>query len=200
MKKIMFLLGLVLFFIETFSQESEIKFIREQYSKAQENIGYQRDSLIPLDNIKITLNQNMPAIGQQTFDYNFFFTLEYSEEVDGEYFHQLYFATKSYNIAASYFSYEEFLFNEKEELIFYFLKYRSGYEPEFNREIRCYFNNNKLIKITVKEAPFENDDESELVFKQVYESTSKVPDNFKEDYDNLFSTLENIKDIYHKFK
>jgi len=200
MKKIIFLFLIIsIFFQISFSQEAEIKKIRELYKTAQENIGYQRDSLIPFDNLKITLNQNMPAIGQQTFDYEFYFSLEYSEETEGEYFHQLYFATKSYNIAASYFSYEEFLFNDKGELVFYFIKYSSGYEPEFNREVRCYFQNEKLIKINVKEAPLNYDDENPI-FNQIYENSNVVPDYFKEDYSYILSTAEEIKNIYNKFK
>lgn len=177
-----------------FSQTKEIKQIKELYYSVQENIEQQRNEEIPQDNLQIILNQNMAAIGPQTVSYNFYFTLKFDEEETYEYYHTLNFVTRSYNIAASVYYYEEFLYNDKGELIFYFLKQ----ESEYSFEIRCYYSNNELINITIKDLKEDGNYQNSADYIQTYESTNKIPENHEEDCKFIKLKAENILEIYKK--
>lgn len=197
MKKI--LLFIVLFSLLSsvmYSQKSDIQFIRESYNEAQEKIKHQKNDDIPQDNMKISVNQNMPAIGPQTIDYVFYFDLIFDEEKT-EYIHSLNFATRQYNVAASVFSYEEFLYNADGELIFYFLKEENAYD-EKTFELRLYYKDENLIKVLAKELKEGGNPDNPADYEVSLLSKNEVPSYF-EDYKNGVIPLgKTIKSIYEK--
>ena len=174
-----------------FSQNEDIQDIREIYYLIQEKIEHQNNGDIPEDNLQIVLNQNMPAIGPQTIDYNFYFTLDFDDGI-GEYVHTLDFVTRSYNIAASLYVYEEFLYNGVGDLVFYYMKYESA----ACKEIRFYFSNNELIKATVKELNVDGNCEEFEDFTISYQSKNEFPEFYIEEFTDIQEKSQHIKDIY----
>ncbi|MBN2892460.1 MAG: hypothetical protein JXL97_11380 [Bacteroidales bacterium] len=179
------------------AQNSDIQFIRDSYNSAQENINYQLNEEIPQDNMKITVNQNIAAIGPQTIEYTYYFDYVFLDEPTYEYTHKLYFATRSYNVAASLFSYEEFLYNENGELIFYFLRENSAYS-ELDFEIRLYYKQNQLIKVIAKELKEAGDPENSDDYVKTFEAKNDVPEYFEDRINTIINLGKSIKDIYLK--
>ncbi len=192
MRRFLFLVVLFLQFFYTYSQNNDIDFIRDLYNQTQKKINSQKDSLVPQDNMRIVLNRNMPAIGPQKISYKFYFTLCLNESDSVYYYHKLDFVKCSYNFAASAFYYEEFLFDNRANLVFYFLRYKS----QITREYRCYFKDNKLIKITVKKLKENGNAENFNDYQQVFESTNKIPEYFRNDYAKINSKADDVLKIF----
>lgn len=172
MKRFCFFLALMLSAFAANSQVELIENIKQNYYYVQKVIKAQITEDIPENNAKIVINQLMPAIGSQTIEYNFYFSLiELDDEVSFD--HNLNFATRKYNVAQSMFVYEEFLFDENGDLIFYFQSEQS----EICKQIRCYFNKNKLIKVIYKEAEL-NDEYECSKYKVILESKNKLPEDY----------------------
>ncbi len=174
------------------AQEQDITKIKQLYNDAQENIAYQKNGDIPEDNIHLVINQNMPALGPQTYDYNFYFTLDYSEEEPGEYFHTLCFVNRSFNFAQSAFYYEEFLYDKNGDLVFYFLRMKAA----FCFELRCYFKDENLIKILIKEVNSDGDCENSNDYVITHQSVNEVPYNYEEYVNSIKPASEKIKNIF----
>ncbi|MCP4137014.1 MAG: hypothetical protein GY754_38960 [bacterium] len=103
---------------------------------------------------EIKLNTMMPAIGLQTTTIRFiYFSMQADAEKDPYMLKRtLAKVIVEYNISASMKYHIEYLYNEKGRLIFYFYKVTGGE----NREERCYFFKNRLIKIKVN--PLKNEE------------------------------------------
>ena len=175
------------------AQTNDIKHIREKYSAIQKQIVAQKNNDIPENNTHIIIKQNMPAIGEQQIDYNFYFELEDYNGSDDKIpeHHNLLFATRKYNVAASSETYEEFLYDESGNLIFYFQKVRE----EKCSQLRCYFKDNKLIKVIYKEAAVIDDKcPSASKYKVILQSKNKLPEDFGMEY--LRSVSKKIKTIF----
>lgn len=197
--KYLLLIFLSFFSFKVFCQNDEIQIIRERYNNYKSEIKAQNEGTVPEDNFKIKLCENMPAIGPKVIKYEYYFSLEFDEKKQ-EYFHQMNFVSRFYSVLSIYFSYEEFLFDNNNKLIFYYKKYQNEIDTPVNREIFCYFKNEELLKIIVNNAEFNYNPEIESVYTQVYESNTTIPDYFEEDYNQILKKIENIKDIYNKFK
>lgn len=191
MKRIEIILVFILIVVFANSQNSEIVNIKQQYYNVHQEITAQQNQDVPENNAKIIVNQTMPAIGPQTIEYNFYFQLKDLED-DVSFEHDLLFVTRTYNIAASYFFYEEFLYDLSGKLIFYY----SSVHDTICKQLRCYFKDDVLIKVIYKQADFvdfecpENDD-----FNVVLESKDKLPEDYT--LETIQGTGYDMKTIYN---
>ena len=122
------------------AQESTIKKIKELYYQVNED-NYQTHTA--------EMNTMRAAIGLQTTKIKFYY---YSwqrnpEESSYELDYDLLKIETSYNIAASMEYQNEYLFDEKGNLVFYLRKAEGAWE---NSSLRYYFDKNKLIKVISK--------------------------------------------------
>ncbi|RLD48920.1 MAG: hypothetical protein DRI94_11850 [Bacteroidetes bacterium] len=172
------------------AQTNEIKNIREQYTQIQKEIAAQKNDDMPKNNMHIIVNQNMPGIGEQQIEYHFYFELEDIQDQVPEH-HNMFFATRQYNVAASSDTYEEFLYDLSGNLLFYFQKT----SEEKCKQLRCYFKDNKLIKVIYKEADLIDDTcPSSSKYKVLIQSKNKLPQDFGMEY--LRSTSKSIMSIF----
>ncbi len=175
------------------AQNSHISKIRSDYSEIQKSIQNQRTD-IPKNDISIIQNQNVAGIGEQKIEYKFWFDIIYYDSDDMK--HRLDFATRKYHIAASVYSYEEFMFDNAGNLSFYYIRLNSEYE-KIDYEIRLYFNNKKLIKVIAKELQPNGNRRKSSDYKKTFESADKVPNYFSDNYKNLPTLAKDIKNLFY---
>lgn len=194
MKKYIVLTFILFLYIFSFSQNQIVMKIWSSYNQAKSIVQAQKDGDIPEDHYQLTLNQNLPAIGPQSINYEIYFSLiekyddpDYFEDY-GEYYDQeVFLIEKSYNIAGQKF-YEEFLY-EDEKLIFYFYK-----EIGDNcNEVRIYLQNDKLIRFSKTEL---NSDDCETISSQVEYTINNLPNEFNETVDLAITQANNLIKIF----
>lgn len=184
MKTICILITFLSSFLLLNSQTDILKSIKQDYYDIQKEIDAQKNEDIPQNNTKIVVNQMMPAIGCQTVEYDLYFYLN-ENEFDVSFDHSLWFATREYNVAQSMFVYEEFLYDGDGNLSFYFQIEKT----ETCKQLRCYFNENKLIKVIYKEGLLDADYGCGN-YKIVLESENELPEDYK-----LGDILDRAKNI-----
>ncbi len=192
MKNLFIFVVFMIFSVFGNTQTGKIESIREQYSFAQQEISGQKNEDLPENNMHIVINQMMPAIGSQTVEYYFYFQLKEPDD-DVSFLHDLFFVTRKYNVAESSEIYEEFLFDLSGNLIFYFQNARE----EKCKQIRCYFSDNKLIKVLYKEADLNEDEEcpASSKYKLVLQSKNKLPEDYALEY--IQATAKNIASFFN---
>jgi len=129
---------------KTITADSRISHIRELYRQANKlecEVGCEHSQH------RIQLNTMLPAIGLQTTTIRFIFTSNQKDPEQDPYWltHTLHKVLVTYNIAASVNYTIEYLYDTKEEPVFYFWqeKINAGTEKQ---EKRYYFHKSKLIK------------------------------------------------------
>jgi hypothetical protein len=147
------------------AQDSSIIKIRERYTEIQKWIS--EEFLTP---VIVTTAVNRPAIGMQNTTISYYWNNMDSESYGGEegdyvVKRDLYFVTVEYNIAASVKYHIEYLYDDKGKLLFCFYQEASTYDNIF-KEIRFYFNNDKLIKYSNKDFTLNEDLSQGSVQKQ----------------------------------
>jgi len=146
-------LGIAFLLCDNVSADQRIDKIRELYQSIQElDCG---ESCAHFKH-KIVYHTMMPAIGLQTTIVQFFY---YSGQLDPEtdpylLTHELKKVKVTYNIAASVDYTIEYLYDEHDDLVFYYWKEETAVEQG---EKRFYFHNNKLIKVIMDYRTWEGD-------------------------------------------
>jgi hypothetical protein len=183
-----FVLVFVFFFsTEIFSEDLRIENIRERsfsISKSIENdeVLYHTMNLTTL----------VPGIGYQNTNILFYYEF-FQEEETIEVYESLAKITIDYNIAASAMFYIEYLFDEKEQLIFHYYR-AGGYECG---ERRHYFDKEKLIK--AKSNPLVEDCvDSE--FTTEYEYYERMENFTEEDLENGQKIMKKAKEYKKMFE
>jgi hypothetical protein len=120
--------------------EAKIKEIRDRYNAISENI--EQEELL---HHEIAFKTLVPGIGFQVTHMRFYYEFLQDGETGEILESPLIKVTLDYMIAASVSMYIEYVFNEAEELIFYYLK-AGGSECG---EKRFYFDKEKLIKVKI---------------------------------------------------
>ncbi len=122
------------------AQESALKKIKDLYYKANAD-NYQSHM--------VSLNTMRAAIGLQTTKINFYYESEQANPDESSYKldYHLVKIVVSYNVAASMDYRIEYLFDENENLVFYFRKAEGMWE---NSTLRYYLDKNELIKVDSK--------------------------------------------------
>ena len=110
--------------------------IREMYANAQAQIA-QADTLkaedgLPRNDMMVTSDYMVAGAGPCTEVTHYYFDGDYDEDLDRQ-FYRPYLILHNYNVAANKF-YQEFLFDENGDLVFYYEK-----DSGENNETRFYF-------------------------------------------------------------
>mgnify|MGYP000875007147 CR=1 FL=1 len=194
MKKITLLLLSNFIALLLLSQNNDISYIQQKYKEAKANIASQEKGDIPTDCYTFELNQNLPAIGPQTITYKLYFKLEEISDIDSVFPYQqtLFFATRQYNIAASLFAYEEYLFDNN-KLIFVFVNEKS----ETCVQKRFYFKNE--TPFLTKISKFNDIDCKELQEEAKYDS-KKIPQEEKQTIEEKKAVSYLILSVFNTFK
>lgn len=148
---------------------AKIKEIRERYNAVSELIEH--EELLCHEIVFKTL---VPGIGYQFTNTRFYYEFLQNGETGEILESPLIKITMDYSIAASVHFYIEYLFDESENVVFYFLK-AQGAECG---EQRFYFDEGKLIK--VKCNPLDECDESEAGY--IYKEYERTADFSIEDH------------------
>lgn len=168
-QKIIFLVSLIVP-VSLLSSEADIKEIRERYNVVSKDI--EREDLL---HHEIAFRTLVPGIGFQHTTMRFYYEFLQDGETGEILESPLIKLTLDYMIAASVSFYVEYLFDEQEEVIFYYLR-AEGYECG---EKRFYFNGEKLIKMKIN-ALGEEYIESDAGY--IYEAYEKTGDFGPEDH------------------
>lgn len=138
------------------AQEKEIEKIRTRYNEIQQKIS--EENLTP---VNLMFSINRPGVGIQATQVKFYWnnmTSEFYSEIEsGKAFAKtnrvLWFVETSYNVGGGENIFTEYLFDHKQQLIFYFKRSISDKSNEF----RLYFAENKLIKSIYRSYQLNND-------------------------------------------
>jgi hypothetical protein len=139
------LLFVLLTVLPVFGSEAKIKEIRERYRTVSEKIDH--EELLRHEIIFKTL---VPGIGFQVTTMHFYYEFLQDGETGEILQSPLIKVTLDYSIAASVSFYIEYLFDETEEVTFYYLRAEGA---ECGEE-RFYFDNEKLVKVKI--SPLED--------------------------------------------
>jgi len=189
MKKYICLLTAVLLSVFVVSQlyaqqntESDIQAIRELYQQTLEFVKHDKEDPTLEYQLTLSLRRHHTVEGHVNYDYNFYFDcLNTSENsLSGLKFIRIKITDRGG------ISDEEYLFNDKEELVFYFSKF-SDYENQNDVEIRFYYKNGKRIRNLVKTTGHKN--------KKVTDYTV-IPEDYKYIAERLPAQVRKIKSLY----
>ena len=149
MNKVIYLLTLISFCFITDTKAQEITEIRKRYTSVKDMISMQQMDENMMNRSNVCWMQNVPGIGPQRCDYTMYFTpLGY--DANGNIKQQkICLIENSYNIAARKY-YEEYLYNESEELIFVYTRQPSDDGDAFI-DTRIYQNEGTILKVTINE-------------------------------------------------
>lgn len=177
--------------------QQTIEDIRKAYANVKEYIGMMSENFpsdgIPAEFYHLHVALNLPATGPHFEDIRMYFNdLEDGDRIYAQ--HYLRLLTTKYNFAVREY-YEEYLFDEKGQLMFVY-----GVNPDVvfgeQYEFRLYFSNQTLLKAIVKK---KRVDEKE--YQEVFNG-KKLPEDYTEElntyrakassYLTLFKNVENV--------
>ena len=126
--------------------ESDIKTIRELYQQAQEFVKHDKEDPTVEYQLTLSLRRHYTVEGHVVYDYNFYFGRDGLDGITGS--PRLKFVRVKITDRGGVCN-EEYLFNDKEDLVFYFTKF-NDYENSKNVEIRLYYKDGERIRNLVK--------------------------------------------------
>ena len=191
MKKYICILIAVLTFVSShlYAQqnvESDIKAIRELYQKAQEDINLQSGTKAAKNQLQVTTQKSWFNRGNQTDTYNFYFHEKAGTSgEDGNSLYRLSFVRIKSSGKVRNCS-EEYLFNVKGELVFYFTKFKEGGVGN-EMEIRLYYKNGEIIRNLIKQ--------TDRVTKKVTERNS-INILYASEVEHPLKAVGNIKSLF----
>jgi len=179
---------LLIFTLNISAQEDVIKKIRARYAEVNDENDFYQTRILQL-------NTMQAAIGLQTTTIEYLYRYE-QEDPEVDPYKLVYGVAKisiDYNISDGMRYHIEYLFDDNQNLIFYYKKAEGQWE---NYQYRYYFDKGKLIKVIIKSI-------NEMGLKLDYTNTA----NFKEkdlkyaadciakakEYKNFFDTMTDIE-------
>jgi len=126
--------------------ESDIREIRDLYSRAQDFIQHDKEDPTIEYQLSLSLQRHHTVEGPVLYDYNFYFDWDGPNGISGS--PRLKFVRVKITDRGE-ISNEEYLFNEKEEPVFFFTKYKD-YPSRNDVEIRLYYKNGAQIRNLAK--------------------------------------------------
>lgn len=191
MKKTLFPLFLCIALVLPVSAQKALDNIRKEYQDVQEMIALMmpnEDGIVawPPDYFDLQVQQNLPATGPHKENIRMFYgKLEPEEEGDPYPPHYLRFTTAKYNFAAREY-YEEYLYNDKGQVIFIYAITPDIDDNMAPYELRLYFDGNRLVRFTAKKTDAKGYLDiaflRKATFKEVY-SGKTIPEKFLDETD-----------------
>ena len=126
--------------------EADIKVIRELYNKAQEFVKHDKEDPTIEYQFTLSTRRHYTVEGHVVSDYNYYFDWKGPDGLLGS--PRLKFVRVKITDRGG-ISNEEYLFNDNEELVFFFTKYKDYPIPN-DVEIRLYYKNGKRIRNLAK--------------------------------------------------
>ena len=133
---------------QTDAAKKTVDEIREQYASAKQRIQYNNQSEETRNQMTVNLSHMVPGTGHQEKVTTFYFTTYFDEAV-GDYISKPYFITSTYNVAARK-HYDEYLMDNKGNVIFAYLSGDSFDSSIGREEGRFYWKNGRLVHKQVK--------------------------------------------------
>ena len=165
--------------------ESDIKKIRELYSHAQEFIKHDKEDPTIEYQFTLSTRRHYPVEGQVASDYNFYFEWDSPDGITSS--PRLKFVRVKITDRGG-ISNEEYLFNDKEELVFFFTKYKD-YENRNDVEVRLYYKNEKRIRNLVKTTAHGSNKVTDYTtMPENYQEWTEIAPIHSERTKNLFKT------------
>lgn len=140
MKKLFFMVTVLMACTMVQAQDTQVANIRKMYAEAKEVMANKKKAELPLDETVVTSNYMAPDAGPIKDVTHYYYSGEFDENL-GNVYYTPYFITRKYNVGAREY-YEEFLF-DKGGLVFYFNKSQ-------NDETRYYWGPNGFFHEVVK--------------------------------------------------
>ena len=140
MKKLFFMVTVLMACTMVQAQDAQVANIRKMYAEAKEVMANKKKAELPLDETVVTSNYMAPGAGPIKDVTHYYYSGEFDENL-GNVYYTPYFITRKYNVGAREY-YEEFLF-DKGGLVFYFNKSQ-------NDETRYYWGPNGFFHEVVK--------------------------------------------------
>ena len=140
MKKLFFMVTVLMACTMVQAQDTQVANIRKMYAGAKEVMANKKKAELPLDETVVTSNYMAPGAGPIKDVTHYYYSGEFDENL-GNVYYTPYFITRKYNVGAREY-YEEFLF-DKGGLVFYFNKSQ-------NDETRYYWGPNGFFHEVVK--------------------------------------------------
>ena len=189
-KEVALTLLLCVAWILTASSQNSIESIRKEYQSVHEWIARMTPneegmSAWPPEYFDLHVVQNLPATGPHHENIRMFYgELEPEEEGDPYPPHYLRFVTAKYNFAAREF-YEEYLYDNKGQVMFIFCKTPEINDDMSSCELRMWFDGKKLLRfkadtytgITIPEKYHEETDRCKQRAKRFLEMFKGIDDN-----------------------
>jgi len=163
--------------------ESDIKAIRDLYSKAQEFIKHDKEDPTIEYQVTLSLKRHHTVEGHVTYDYHFYFRWDGQDGYSGSPVLK-FVRVKITDRAGS--SQEEYLFNDKEDLVFYFTKFKEGGVGN-DMEIRLYYKNGERIRELIKQ--------TDKITKKVTERNS-INVLYATEVEHPLSTVKIVKSLF----
>jgi hypothetical protein len=197
MKRTLFLTLLIpLLVLPVSGSETKIKEIRDRYNEISVKIEHEE-----LLHHEIAFKTLVPGIGLQFTTMRFFYEFLQDGETGEILKSSLIKITFDYMIAASVGLYVEYLFNDAEEVIFYYLRA----EGQECGEKRFYFDNEKPVKVKINSLGekciednagyiFENYDRTSDFSTEDYAKAKQIVDRAQE-YVMFFSKMQKIEKL-----
>lgn len=197
MKKLLLLpafLSVLMVFIslplEGQTSKEKVNAIRKAYAEAVERTTY--DEPLARTEMGVTVHRNVPGIGLQNKKIEFIGSTHEDAENDYMTVYDVRLVRVSYNVAARNF-YEEYLYGDKGEPLFYFCRYEGYFAETITKEEkRYYYDNNSLCNYSYK----ANDAETGLLL-----SEKNMPDLFEinngKDYAEHLSDFEVYRNLFN---
>jgi len=163
--------------------EPDIKAIRELYSQAQEFIKHDKEDPTIEYQLTLSLRRHYTVEGHVVSDYNFYFDRQsFGGELGSL---RLKFVRVKITDRGG-ISNEEYLFNDKEELVFFFTKFKD-YENSKDVEVRLYYKNGERIRNLVKTTAHGNKKVTDYVtMPEVYQEWTEIAPKSAERTKKLF--------------
>ena len=137
-------------------------------------------------------NHTLPDVGQQKVVYKIYFKTILNDDIYKPYEQKINIVEKKYNQSKNNFS-EEYLFDENNNLLFFFRKENFG---EF-REFRFYFNDTKVEKLTI--TYFDAETGKKMQKMENY-SMQQISEKFIKDVEYSISETNKIFNIFNAIK
>ncbi|MCP3924364.1 MAG: hypothetical protein GY714_17450 [Desulfobacterales bacterium] len=195
MRNILYLLTLILIFNTASlwaNTNNQINKIRKLYNQAEEL------NKLTYSHHEVTLNTMLPAVGHIKIKVRFIFSSSQNDPEKDPYLlsYSLKKVVVEYNVAAREKHHFEYLYNEKNALVFAYHNI-DGSDGKF--EYRYYYDKNHLIKVIALENPFKNNPEEKLIKRQALNNFNRKDktdaDVIKKKAQNYLAFFQNLKNL-----